>query len=129
MIWYAFLILGIGLVVYNCAKLALVFIDNAAEEFSPDDREKQEKNEQQMNPIMVDLEYPRIEENPDRIQINLIDIRAADSIRIGYDFERDGWIIEQASKFSWPIGDKTGPDWQEVAFVKAWGREKNTSDE
>lgn len=74
--------------------------------------------------IRVDLEYPR---NRDEkfIQVNLMDVRAADGIRISYDFERDGWKIEQASTFEWDADDEVcDPDWQEVAFVQAWGRER-----
>jgi hypothetical protein len=53
-------------------------------------------------------------------------VRAADDIRIHYDFERDGYVIEQASTFTWSIDDEEcDPDWQEVAFIQAWAREKN----
>ena len=75
------------------------------------------------------LYYPRI--GPiDKIEVDLSDVRAADSIRISYDFTRDGWKIEQASIFEWDGDDKVcDPDWQEVAFIKAWAREKVKSDE
>jgi hypothetical protein len=59
--------------------------------------------------------------------LGLCDVRAADSIRLSYDFDRDGWKIEQASTFTWTDADtEMDPDWQEVAFVKAWAREKET---
>ena len=76
--------------------------------------------------LHVDLWYPRVEDNPvDKIQVGLIDVRAADDIRIGYDFDRDGWVVEQASTFEWEADDKVcDEDWQEVAFIEAWGREK-----
>ena len=52
-------------------------------------------------------------------------MRAAHGIRATYDFERDGWKIEQASTFSWEGNDEVcDPDWQEVAFIQAWGRQK-----
>lgn len=73
----------------------------------------------------VELYYPRID--PPRlkaVQVGLMDVRAADSIEITYDFDRDGWVIKQASKFEWEIGEKVDGDWQEVAFVKAWGRQR-----
>jgi hypothetical protein len=81
--------------------------------------------------LHIDLWYPR---NQDALikslVVGLMDVRAADSIRISYDFDRDGWKIEQASTFSWDADDAVrDPDWQEVAFVKAWEREKDTSDE
>lgn len=76
----------------------------------------------------IDLWYPTVEPNPKFVEVGLMDVRAADSIRISYDFERDGWKIEQASTFEWEADDpKLGdPDWQEVAFIQAWGREKPT---
>lgn len=74
----------------------------------------------------IDLFYPR-NSQVKWLDVGLIDVRAADGIRIGYDFKRDGWTIQQASTFEWegddPICD---PDWQEVAFVQAWARKKHT---
>jgi len=59
------------------------------------------------------------------IQIALNDVRAADNIRITYDFDRDGWKIEQASIFERESNETNyEPDWQEVAFIQAWGRTK-----
>lgn len=68
--------------------------------------------------------YPRLGGHLKTLEVGLCDVRAADSIRISYDFERDGYKIEQASKFSWDADDeKCDPDWQEVFFVKAWARQ------
>ena len=74
----------------------------------------------------IGLWYPDVESNDiSKIQIGLIDVRAADDVRIWYDKERDGWVIEQASTFEWDGDDEIcDEDWQEVAFVQAWGREK-----
>lgn len=73
----------------------------------------------------IALWYPRLEENVKYIEVTLSDVRAADGIRVHYDFDRDGWVIEQASTFSWDADDeKCDPDWQEVAFIQAWAREK-----
>ena len=52
----------------------------------------------------------------------MMDVRASDDIRVSYDFERDGWKIEQASRFSFEISEPFNEDWQEVAFIQAWGR-------
>lgn len=72
--------------------------------------------------LCVDLWYPRGSQIS-KIEVGLMDVRAADNIRISYDYERDGWKIEQASIFEWKADDKVcDPDWQEVAFVKAWAR-------
>ena len=63
---------------------------------------------------------------PKYVELELLDVRASDGIRIHYDMERDGWSICQASTFSWDdTNDPTGAcdsDWQEVAFVKSWAR-------
>lgn len=79
------------------------------------------------NTAIVEISYPRLDDNKIKnIEVGLSDVRAADNIRISYDFDRDGWKIEQASIFSWDIEDtEMDPDWQEVAFVKAWEREKS----
>lgn len=76
------------------------------------------------NVLWVDMEYPR--NNPiNTVEIHMQCVRAADGVRVSYDFERDGWKIEQASTFSWAAGDTVcDSDWREVAFIQAWGREK-----
>ena len=75
--------------------------------------------------IWLNLWYPRTGKEPNKIEIGLMDVRAADSIQISYDFKRDGWVIKQASTFQWDGNDTVcDPDWQEVAFIQAWGREK-----
>lgn len=69
----------------------------------------------------LDLWYPRVAGQPQFVELGLMDVRAADDLRISYDFERDGWKIEQAQVFSWEIDDELcDPKWREVAFVRAW---------
>ena len=77
--------------------------------------------------VTVDLYYPRSQGDRARfVEVGLSDVRAADTVRISYDFDRDGWRIEQASVFEWSIDDKVcDSGWIEVAFVKAWAKEKN----
>lgn len=73
----------------------------------------------------IQLWYPRDEDSADTIEVELSDVRAADSIRIKYDFERDGWVVLQASVFEWETDDLVcDSDWQEVSFIKAWARQK-----
>lgn len=82
--------------------------------------------------LRVPLWYPRQYDpadsrfdQPRSVEIDLVCVRAADSIRVEYDFERDGYSIKQASKFEWDEDDEEqDPDWQEVAFVEAWARDK-----
>lgn len=57
------------------------------------------------------------------IEVELIDVRAADNIRISYDFDRDGYVIKQAARAPFDKdGEDQDEDWAEVAFIKAWGR-------
>lgn len=82
--------------------------------------------------VGFDFLYPRGEgpERPRIVQVGLEDVRAADDIQITFDFERDGWSVSQASRFSWEAGEYDRieaeggdpEDWQEVAFIPAWGR-------
>lgn len=78
----------------------------------------------------VDIWYPQSDDGrPKFLTVGLMDVRAADSIRISYDFDRDGWKVEQASIFEWEADDPVcDPDWQEVAFIAAWGREQESSE-
>ena len=73
----------------------------------------------------IQLWYPRLEGSAEAVEIELSDVRAADSIQVSYDFDRDGWVIKQASIFEWESDDEVcDSDWQEVAFIEAWAREK-----
>lgn len=75
--------------------------------------------------INVALCYPNLDKSLNAVEVELVDVRAADSILVSYDMERDGWVIQQASTFDWdPEDAEQDPDWQEVAFIPAWGREK-----
>jgi hypothetical protein len=81
----------------------------------------------------VDLWYPRTEKSPIKaVEIGLSDVRCADSIRITYDFDRDGWKIEQAQAHEWECDDPVcDPKWTETAFCPAWpfGIEDELEDE
>lgn len=75
-------------------------------------------------PIRVDLSYPRIDDSPDTIIIELEDVRAADALIITYDFARDGWRIGMdQTRHTDSDGahhiDLVAED-QEVAFIPAW---------
>lgn len=69
--------------------------------------------------IVADLWYPRSDapECIKTISVGLVDVRAADSFRIHYDFDRDGYVLTR---------EKCGPDgecsdeWAEIGFVPAW---------
>jgi hypothetical protein len=73
----------------------------------------------------IDICYPR--SGPlVGIELGIQCVRAADTIRITYDFDRDGYSILQASNWDNADEDK---DWQEVAFVQAWARERTPPEE
>lgn len=75
--------------------------------------------------VYVELEYPRTNRNRS-IRIGLSDVRAADDIRVSYDFDRDGWKIEQASVFQWAADDEVCDEgWTEAAFIPAWQFDKS----
>ena len=83
---------------------------------------------QYKNVLDVEIMYPNCgpeDERVDTVEVGLSDVRAADSIRVTYDYDRDGWSIKQASIFEWEADDtEADADWQEVAFVRAWARER-----
>jgi hypothetical protein len=73
--------------------------------------------------ILVSIDYPRSSDNPDTVQVDLCDVRAADGIRVKYDFSRDGWLVLQGRQARpGEVGDDWRDDWTEKAFVPAWGR-------
>jgi hypothetical protein len=71
------------------------------------------------NRVQVELLYPGTPGHLTEIELGMEHARAADSLLINYDFERDGWSIKQASRWD----DPEDQDWQEVAFAPAWGRD------
>jgi hypothetical protein len=69
--------------------------------------------------LNVEICYPR--NDPPRytvVEVGLSDVRAADAVRITYDFERDGWSILQGV---WADGLIT--EWKEIHFARAWAFE------
>jgi hypothetical protein len=72
--------------------------------------------------IRIDLEYPRVDFNPDKIVVDLMDVRAADSIEISYDFDRDGWVIKMDKTFKADGYMEVLEEKQEVAFIPAWNQ-------
>lgn len=68
----------------------------------------------------VKISYPRLRPETAVVELDLEDVRAARSIRVTYDFARDGWSISAPNN----PGDGEMSDldevWGEVAFVDAW---------
>lgn len=73
------------------------------------------------------MDKHRIDLNPAagiaHIEVGLEHVRAADNIRISYDFERDGYVIEQSR---WTDDNLLGELWQEVAFIRSWSLDERT---
>lgn len=72
---------------------------------------------------VLELFYPRNDDQPDTLEINLVDVRASDGIQITYDFDRDGWVIKQPKEEL--IDNQLEETWHEVAFLQAWGLKSN----
>jgi hypothetical protein len=73
--------------------------------------------------IRVELIFTQVSDAfPRYVEIDIESVRSADSVRVSYDYDRDGWSVEQARFFSWAADDKVrDAGWTEVAFVRAWG--------
>ncbi len=70
----------------------------------------------------IEIDYPR-NNKVNTIEIGLCDVRAADDIRIRFDFERNGWVILQPRSFYNEIEDSSYEhceEWIESAFCPAW---------
>ena len=90
--------------------------------------------------VSVDLVYPpRTEaDNAARrcryVEIGLECVRASDGFRVHYDFERDGWCVEQQSKFSWTAeedhasGGNPDRGWKETGFIQSWAADETEED-
>lgn len=82
--------------------------------------------------LHIELTYPPrtdADNTHDQVRyvvVNQESVRASDGIRMFYDFERDGWVIQQGSVWEWEADDtQCDEDWQEVAFIQSWAREKS----
>jgi hypothetical protein len=58
---------------------------------------------------------------PRYVRVDLMDVRAANTLVIHYDLERDGWAIESPTKMGWEDGEDLYDErLEEVAFVPAY---------
>lgn len=71
----------------------------------------------------VELMYPPYNA-PGSVTVGHSTVRCADSIRVTYDFKRDGWSVQQAQNFEWPDDGLDHDDgWTEVYFAESWAQE------
>lgn len=63
--------------------------------------------------VIVDMYYPRLNEI-NTVQVCLVDVRAADDVRIYFDFDLNQWIIQQ----------EFDNGWKDVARLPATRREQ-----
>jgi hypothetical protein len=75
--------------------------------------------------IRVDLWYPPNHGITEQfVTIGLSHVRAADSIKVRYDFERDGWVVQMdKTKYMGSFSDVLIED-DEVAFVPSWNEDE-----
>ena len=71
---------------------------------------------------IITWSYPEIYDRSkqDFLEIYLSHTRATDPIRIKYDSERNGWVIEQPKRLSWSADEEPDCKWTEVAFLESW---------
>lgn len=71
----------------------------------------------------ISLTYPEITKTGCRyVHVNQESTRASDGVRLSYDYDRDGWSIQQQVQVDHGgLIDTPNPDeWIEVAFVRSW---------
>lgn len=85
-----------------------------------------------MKLLRVSLRYPRVagEGTIDTIEVDLEDVRASRSIRVTYDFDRDGFVISAQDdpgdgEFNGLTEEGEELPWREKAFVPAWEEDES----
>lgn len=69
---------------------------------------------------VFDFIYPRQGNRPIKIEVGLEDVRAADSMEIEFDFERNGYVIRMDETKDGDGMMDTISEKVEVAFIPAW---------
>lgn len=81
--------------------------------------------EQNGDTLELSFWYPRTAGAVNKLVVGMCDVRATEDIRISFDFDRNGWKIEQESIYEWDEHDKVcDPGWKEVAFINSWALDK-----
>jgi hypothetical protein len=81
--------------------------------------------------IHCDLCYSNVNP-PKKIQyigVGISHVRASDGIRVSYDYDRDGYVIEQQRLIGHDTWSEDTGEWKEVAFVQSWGLQEESRDD
>ena len=69
---------------------------------------------------VFDFIYPRQGNRPTKIEVGLEDVRAADTIEIEFDFDRNGYVIRMDETKDGDGMMETLQEKIEVAFIPSW---------
>ena len=82
--------------------------------------------------VHVELTYPKwtdadttAEGGCRHVYVNQESVRASDGVRLHYDYERDGFVVEQPNPRLVCVGKnsyETPENWIEVGFFKSWAK-------
>ena len=77
----------------------------------------------------ISISYPEIYK-PDRttVELDICHVRAAENIRVSYESDRDGWVIERPDMPNYNAETADEMPWIEVAFVQSWIYEDENSE-
>lgn len=68
----------------------------------------------------IELKYPLLNKIK-FVEIDQMSVRASDGIRVTYDYDRDGWSIQQPKRLIGDIGaSHVDYKWTEVYFAQSW---------
>lgn len=86
--------------------------------------------------INVTLTYPprsddELEGKIRYVEVNQESVRASDGVRLHYDYDRDGFVVEQPATRFVLLHDNhydTVTDWTEVGFFQSWALDQKDDD-
>lgn len=82
--------------------------------------------------VRVELFYPRSDGHPKFVEVGICDVRANDGARLSYDFEEDGFRVEQPTSRVVFVPDTSSAlggglecreTWTQVFFAQSWALE------
>ncbi len=80
-------------------------------------------------PVEVELLYPSNSEPSWPVEIGLTHVRAAPNIRVRYDFDQDGWVVEMEVCWFSEGDEAMEPEdaWRQVGFFQSWELQEKCS--